>query len=151
VDNCAEDCIGLPHCVFFAACVLRSEAGTAIGYCSSVLYLTGRIFQIYKNWKRRSAEGLALTMFLFAMAANTFYGMSIVTRAYSLASLRSSAPWLIGSLGTVAMDMTIFMQVRACEPWGSLGEHSCGTAGSWGCRQLVDCRHVLTLQSLAAK
>lgn len=86
-----------------------------IAYCSSVLYLTSRVSQIYKNMKRRSAEGLALTMFLCAMAANTLYGLSIVVRAYSLADITSSAPWLIGSLGTVALDTTIFMQARpAC-------------------------------------
>ncbi|GAB4820511.1 hypothetical protein N2152v2_007557 [Parachlorella kessleri] len=86
------------------------HAGTVIAYCSSILYLTSRISQITKNWRRRSAEGLALTMFLFAMAANTLYGFSILVRAYSLASLQSSAPWLVGSLGTVALDTTIFMQ-----------------------------------------
>lgn len=86
------------------------DVGTVIAYCSSVLYLTSRTSQIYKNYKRRSAEGLALSMFFCAIAANTLYGLSIVLRAYSMASLRSSAPWLIGSLGTVALDTTIFIQ-----------------------------------------
>ena len=92
-----------------------------MAYCSSVLYLTGRVSQIVKNQRRRSAEGLAQTMFLCAIAANTLYGLSIVVRADSLASLKSSAPWLLGSLGTVALDTTIFAQVgRALGGWGSL-------------------------------
>lgn len=102
------------------------QAGTVIAYCSSVLYLTSRMSQITKNHRRRSAEGLALTMFLCAIAANTLYGLSIVMRSYSLDSLRSSLPWLLGSLGTVVLDMTIFAQAR---PGGGVAQ---GVAGGTG-------------------
>ena len=36
----------------------------------------------------------------------------ILLRSYSAAELLGSAPWLLGSLGTVALDMAIFVQVR---------------------------------------
>jgi uncharacterized protein with PQ loop repeat len=94
-------------------------AGTTLGYCSSVLYLTSRLSQIWKNYKRGSAEGLAISMFITAICANTFYGSSILIRSYTWPELRSSLPWLIGSLGTVALDGAIFVQ------WRSLG-HGCG-------------------------
>lgn len=55
-------------------CPRCSAAGTTLGYCSSVLYLTSRLSQIWKNYKRGSAEGLAISMFLTAICANTFYG-----------------------------------------------------------------------------
>ena len=90
----------------------RSTAGTALGYCSSALYLTSRLSQIAKNAARGSAEGLAISMFLCAIAANSLYGASILIRSYTWPELRSSLPWLIGSLGTVALDAAIFLQWR---------------------------------------
>lgn len=39
-----------------------------------MLYLTSRLSQIWKNHQRGSAEGLAISMFLTAIAANTLYG-----------------------------------------------------------------------------
>ena len=39
-------------------------------------------------------------------------GAGILLRSYSGAELLGSAPWLLGSLGTVALDMAIFVQVR---------------------------------------
>ena len=38
-------------------------------------------------------------------------GAGILLRSYSAAELLGSAPWLLGSLGTVALDMVIFVQV----------------------------------------
>lgn len=51
-------------------------------------------------------------MFMCAMAANTCYGSSILIRSYTWPELRSSLPWLIGSLGTVALDLAIYLQWR---------------------------------------
>ncbi|KAL4458041.1 hypothetical protein ABPG75_012906 [Micractinium tetrahymenae] len=88
-------------------------AGTALGYASSLLYLLSRVSQLWKNHSRRSAEGLAISMFLCAIAANSLYGASILIRSYTWPELRSSLPWLVGSLGTVALDLAIFAQARA--------------------------------------
>lgn len=57
-------------------------------------------------------EGLAISMFMCAIAANSLYGASILIRSATWPELRSSLPWLIGSLGTVALDVTIFAQAR---------------------------------------
>ena len=99
----------LPPPLFPSFC---SSAGTVLAYCSSLLYLTSRVSQIVKNHKRQSAEGLAISMFVCAMAANSLYGASILIRSYTWPELRSSLPWLIGSLGTVLLDLTIFLQAR---------------------------------------
>jgi uncharacterized protein with PQ loop repeat len=84
--------------------------GSVIGYTSSVLYLVSRASQIYKNYKRKSADGLSASMFFFAVAANLFYGASVILRSRSGAEFVSSLPWLIGSLGTVALDFVILLQ-----------------------------------------
>jgi hypothetical protein len=50
------------------------NAGTAVGWASSALYVGSRVSQIVKTAQRRSAEGLALSMFLAAILANSLYG-----------------------------------------------------------------------------
>ena len=44
--------------------------------------------------------------------ANTAYGGSIVLRAKSSADLVSSWPWLVGSLGTILLDVIICTQAQ---------------------------------------
>eukprot|EP00884_Botryococcus_braunii_P021086 jgi/Botrbrau1/7661/Bobra.0159s0103.1 len=87
-------------------------AGLVMGYVSMVLYLGSRISQIKKNWERKSTEGLAMAMFMAAIGANVAYGSSILIRTYSVKQLLDSLPWILGSLGTVALDLTILYQSR---------------------------------------
>ncbi len=86
-----------------------------------MLYLLSRLSQLWKNYVRGSAEGLAISMFGCAIAANSLYGASILLRSASWAELRSSLPWLVGSLGTVALDLGIFVQSRVLG--GALKHH----------------------------
>lgn len=84
--------------------------GNIIGWSSSGFYLGSRGSQIWKNHSRQSAEGLSLAMFACAITANLCYGLGILIRAYSWQMVRSSAPWILGSLGTVSLDLVIFTQ-----------------------------------------
>jgi len=58
-------------------------------------------------------------MFACAIAANCLYGGGILLRAYTWRDLVTSAPWLLGSLGTVILDFVIFSQVPPPPPSGS--------------------------------
>ncbi|RMZ55178.1 hypothetical protein APUTEX25_005456 [Auxenochlorella protothecoides] len=89
------------------------DLGVALGYGSCVLYLLSRVSQLYRNAVRRSAEGLALSMFFVAVGANLTYGASILVRAHDWPEVRGALPWLIGSLGTVALDVAILLQALA--------------------------------------
>lgn len=86
--------------------------GRTVGYASSMLYLGSRMSQIYQNYKRRSCEGLSMAMFATAATANSLYGIAIILRASTWRLLLNSVPWLLGSLGTVALDSTILLQSR---------------------------------------
>lgn len=105
---------------------LVALVGSGLAYLSCVLYLFSRSSQIYKNWKRKSAEGLSPHMFLFAVCANLFYGVSVILRSSTKEEFMSSLPWLIGSLGTVSLDFVILMQ-----SWNSMGvkQHTHGDDG----------------------
>lgn len=100
--------------------------GQAFGYLCAVLYLGSRVPQLLLNYKRKSTEGVSLLFFLFACIGNLTYDMSIF--AYSpvcqkpghcepgeaksiyLRYIAVNASWIAGSLGTLLLDMAIFVQ-----------------------------------------
>jgi solute carrier family 66 (lysosomal lysine-arginine transporter), member 1 len=89
----------------------ENTVGIAIGWGSGVIYMSSRIPQIYKNFKRKSVEGLSPLMFIAAILGNATYGISLLTRLpitseYIVAKL----PFLLGSLGTMFFDTTILCQ-----------------------------------------
>lgn len=100
--------------------------GQVFGYLCAVLYLGSRLPQLLLNYKRKSTEGVSLLFFLFACIGNLTYVMSIF--AYSpicrkpghcrpgesgaiyARYITVNASWIAGSLGTLLLDMAIFVQ-----------------------------------------
>uniref|UniRef100_H3CEZ5 Lysosomal amino acid transporter 1 homolog n=1 Tax=Tetraodon nigroviridis TaxID=99883 RepID=H3CEZ5_TETNG len=89
--------------------------GFSIGSLSSVLYLCSRFPQIYINFKRKSTEGLSYFLFGLVIVGNTMYGLSVLLKnpnwdedekGYMIHHL----PWLIGSLGTLMLDLIVSFQ-----------------------------------------
>jgi len=88
------------------------DSGTILGWGSASLYLGSRVSQVLKVNNRGSAEGLSMAMVSTAIMANLTYGVSILMRLYSWQDFRGKAPWLIGSLGTVTLDITLLVQAH---------------------------------------
>ncbi|KLU82941.1 vacuolar membrane PQ loop repeat protein [Magnaporthiopsis poae ATCC 64411] len=86
--------------------------GLVMGYVSAVFYLCARIPQIWKNYKEKSCEGLALLFFLLSLTGNFTYGVSLVAYSQDRDYLLKTIPWLLGSLGTIVEDCIIFVQFR---------------------------------------
>lgn len=100
--------------------------GQIFGYLCAVLYLGSRLPQLLLNFRRKTTEGLSLLFFLFACIGNLTYVLSIF--AYSPVCrmpvncqpgessaiygryILVNASWLLGSLGTLALDLAIFAQ-----------------------------------------
>ncbi|XP_067383940.1 lysosomal amino acid transporter 1 homolog isoform X2 [Channa argus] len=89
--------------------------GFCIGSISSVLYLCSRLPQIYTNLKRKSTEGVSYFLFALVILGNSTYGLSVLLknpeadqgeRSYLIHHL----PWLVGSLGTLSLDLIITIQ-----------------------------------------
>ena len=101
--------------------------GQVFGYLCAVLYLGSRLPQIMLNFRRKSTEGVSLLFFLFACIGNSTYVLSILAYSpvcgkenkrcrpgetaelywwYVLVNLS----WLLGSFGTLLLDMLIFAQ-----------------------------------------
>jgi len=105
--------------------------GQIFGYLCAALYLFSRIPQLLLNWRRKSTEGVSLLFFLFACIGNLTYVLSIF--AYSPVCeggkngecrrgeelhiyaryILVNASWLLGSLGTLILDLSIFAQFIA--------------------------------------
>ncbi|KAI1913885.1 hypothetical protein LOZ53_002539 [Ophidiomyces ophidiicola] len=85
---------------------------TILGYISAACYLGARIPQIVKNYKDKSCEGLSLLFFIFSLLGNSSYGAGILFHSTEKKYFMKNLPWLIGSLGTLAEDIAIFVQFR---------------------------------------
>ena len=107
--------------------------GQIFGYLCAVLYLGSRVPQLLLNFRRKSTEGISLLFFLFACVGNLTYVMSIFAYEPGCARFESydgvrggcergewargygqyillNASWLIGSAGTLLLDLMIFGQ-----------------------------------------
>jgi len=80
-----------------------------IGWMSAVLYLGSRIPQIFKNFKTK-CEGLSLALFMFAIAGNATYVLSICTDSMERKHLIANASWLAGSGLTIFLDIFVLCQ-----------------------------------------
>lgn len=80
------------------------------GYISAVLYLCSRIPQILLNFKRKSCDGVSFLFFLFACLGNITFIFSILIVSHDPKYIELNLSWLLGSAGTLLMDLTIFTQ-----------------------------------------
>lgn len=101
--------------------------GQVFGYLCAALYLGSRLPQLLLNWRRKSTEGLSMLFFLFACLGNLTYALSIFAfdpkcyeedtgcepgearRIYGQYILLNLS-WLAGSVGTLVLDMGVFIQ-----------------------------------------
>ncbi|KAK9372704.1 PQ loop repeat-domain-containing protein [Lipomyces chichibuensis] len=81
-----------------------------LGYISALLYLSARIPQIIKNYKKRSVHGLSLLFFIYSTMGNVTYAFQIILYSSDRRYILLNFPWLLGSLGTVLQDAIIFAQ-----------------------------------------
>lgn len=112
--------------------------GQVFGYFCAVLYLGSRLPQLLLNYRRKSTDGVSLLFFLFACIGNLTYVLSILAyspichggspeevmghhrhrahcRPGEVAALYGryvlvNLSWLVGSAGTLLLDMAIFTQ-----------------------------------------
>jgi uncharacterized protein with PQ loop repeat len=91
---------------------LQEIAGALTSWASGIFYVGSRTPQIWKNYKRKSVEGLAIGMFMITLMANLLYGFSIILRFPSIdkAFWETTCAYIIGSIGTVLFDITLLVQ-----------------------------------------
>ncbi|XP_072442629.1 lysosomal amino acid transporter 1 homolog [Chiloscyllium punctatum] len=107
--------LAFPH--FFANQEFTTQEiiGFTIGSFSSVFYLTSRLPQLCRNWKRKSTEGISPFLFTLMIVGNLTYGLSVLLKEPRQGQSEGNyvvhhLPWLIGSLGTMGLDVAILFQ-----------------------------------------
>ncbi|XP_060075673.1 lysosomal amino acid transporter 1 homolog [Ylistrum balloti] len=100
----------LTHVQFFKN--IQDVSGYVIGIVSSIFYVGSRLSQLYKNYKRKSTEGLSVMMFILAVLGNITYGLSILVRSLDGEYVLKHLPWLIGSLGVIFLDLSLLCQFK---------------------------------------
>ena len=106
------------------------NAGTALSWMSTALYLFSRLPQLIKNWRRQSTAGLSPLLFAAAFCGNFFYSSALITNprawndfdAYggggwvgSTGSerrkwLAAALPFFLGAAGVLGMDASVGVQ-----------------------------------------
>ncbi|KAF9355720.1 hypothetical protein BGX26_006229 [Mortierella sp. AD094] len=90
--------------------------GRIFAWVCTVFYLSSRMPQLWKNFKRKSVQGLSILMFFWAAMGNLTYSLSILNSADAVNPdtrqkfLREAVPYLLGSSGTLMFDVSIFAQ-----------------------------------------
>ena len=106
--------------------------GYILGCISALLYLCSRVPQIVKNFRRKSTYGLSLPMFIMAVMGNLTYGLGILLYSVDKIFILQKLPWLIGSIGTLCFDFTIFVQFIIFPFWKNSQEKSGSEASEGG-------------------
>ena len=99
------------------ACILQGLPGAAVGnylgWLSGVVYLASRVPQIWQNFKQREVEDLSIYLFILAVLGNVTYAASILAYSLEPAWIEKQAPFLLGSVGTLAFDAVLVYQILA--------------------------------------
>jgi len=103
--------VNVSVCVYLnVTMVYNFEAGSTVGWVSSVLYIIGRLPQLYLNYKRNSTEGLSILMYVFTILGNMCYLLATITFSLDAEYIILNLPWIIMIIVTVTMDLVVISQ-----------------------------------------
>ncbi|XP_041023341.1 uncharacterized protein LOC121264289 [Juglans microcarpa x Juglans regia] len=95
----------------------RLSIGSFLGWGMAVLYMGGRLPQIFLNIKRGNAEGLNPFMFIFALVGNATYIASILVSSLDWSRIKPNLPWLVDAGGCLLLDTVILYQFFYFRHW----------------------------------
>ncbi|KAL3319229.1 PQ loop repeat-containing protein 2 [Cichlidogyrus casuarinus] len=84
--------------------------GYVLGWLSTLMYFSSRFPQLYRNWSRKTTDGLSLGLFILACTGNSSYGLQIFLSSSDTRTLIRSLPWILGSMGVLTLDLIILFQ-----------------------------------------
>ncbi|KAF9156117.1 hypothetical protein BG015_007159 [Linnemannia schmuckeri] len=92
------------------------QLGRIFAWVCTVFYLSSRMPQLWKNFTRKSVQGLSILMFFWAAMGNLSYTLSILNSKDAVNPdtrrkfLLEAVPYVLGSSGTLMFDLSIFCQ-----------------------------------------
>ncbi|KAL6452880.1 YPQ2 Probable vacuolar amino acid transporter YPQ2 [Candida maltosa Xu316] len=94
----------------------KSSLGLFLAWGCTVVYCSSRCPQLYKNYQRKSVEGISPLLFASALMGNLTYTLSILTSCDFVYGENShdfiikELPYILGSSGTIIFDIAYFYQ-----------------------------------------
>ena len=92
--------------------------GVLLAWACTFVYMASRCPQLYKNYQRKSVDGISPLLFGAALIGNLTYTLSILTSCdFVNDDLRheffiKELPYILGSAGTIVFDLAYFYQRR---------------------------------------
>lgn len=97
--------------------IMSSESvGLFLAWCCTAVYVSSRCPQLYRNYQRKSVDGISPLLFGSALVGNLTYTLSILTSCEFLFDSNKTEffwrqlPYILGSSGTVVFDIGYFYQ-----------------------------------------
>lgn len=93
-----------------------SDVGRVLSWAGAVFYVGARIPQLWKNYKRKSTDGIAPFLFITTLLCNLTYDLNILTSCEFIGStdrkafISNALPFLLGASITILLDMIYFYQ-----------------------------------------
>lgn len=87
-----------------------SEVGSLLGWAMAVIYMGGRLPQIWLNIRRGNVEGLNPFIFVLAVVGNSTYVGSILSNSLEWSTIKPNMPWLVDAGGCIVLDSFILIQ-----------------------------------------
>jgi len=86
----------------------------ALSWGANIIYVAARVPQLYKNYQRKSVEGLSMLMFFCSIGGNSSFALAILLRAQGrlLAFWVDTFPYLLSCLVTIVCDLGILLQSK---------------------------------------
>lgn len=100
----------------FSSSINKEALGVFLAWSCTCVYVASRCPQLYKNYKRKSVDGISPILFGCALVGNLTYTLSILTSCdFVYGDAKSNffvkeLPYILGSSGTVVFDFLYFYQ-----------------------------------------
>ncbi|KAK6459601.1 PQ loop repeat-domain-containing protein [Scheffersomyces xylosifermentans] len=94
----------------------KETLGLVLAWGCTVVYMASRCPQLYKNYMRKSVDGISPVLFGAALLGNLTYTLSILTSCEFVFGndksefIMKELPYIIGSSGTIVFDIAYFYQ-----------------------------------------
>eukprot|EP00668_Euglena_longa_P004658 GGOE01005435.1.p2 GENE.GGOE01005435.1~~GGOE01005435.1.p2 ORF type:complete len:155 (-),score=13.79 GGOE01005435.1:38-502(-) len=75
--------------------------------------MASRVPQLVHTFSSRRVEDISIWLFAFSVLGNMAYAASLLSRSLQPAWLRMQAPFLVGSLGMLCLDVCMLCQIFA--------------------------------------
>jgi len=96
--------------VYVTPSAFTETLGETVGWITTVIYIAGRLPQIYENYRKKSTKGLSMIMYIFTILGNTFYVLSVFSYSTEYDYIMINMAWIVLAITNVLLDVVVILQ-----------------------------------------